>query len=224
MTFDMIAHTGETSDGSQSDPDEMILESATLAASSSTYSLSDSGTSGESEPPKESFDTLLEQPEHRARIKESGITRALYLEKVIKAPNKELGDMYYDLAKKRYQDREKEEVPRSQQYPERLSENAKFKVGSQIDSIQWRKLFMSECAFVKEVYYTSFCLRSALDPKVASAVRANFSREKFKGQYKAERSDLPFDSICRFLKRTYDRPGRKEAALLDYLTLYQGKG
>jgi hypothetical protein len=35
---------------------------------------------------------------------------------------------------------------------------------------------------------------------------------------------ITFDSICRFLKRTYDRPGRKEAALLDYLTLYQGKG
>jgi hypothetical protein len=83
MTFDMVTHTGETSDGSQSDPDEMITESATLAASASTYSSSDSGTSGESEPPKELFDTLLEQPEHRARIKESGITRALYLEKVV---------------------------------------------------------------------------------------------------------------------------------------------
>jgi len=72
---------------------------------------------------------------------------------------------------------------------------------------------------------TPLCLRSALDPKVASAVRANFSREKFKGQYEAERSDfIPFDSVCRFLKRTYDRPGRKEAALLDYLTLFQGKG
>jgi hypothetical protein len=225
MTFDMITHTGETSDGSQSEADEMKTETATLAASSSTYSSSDSGTSGDSEPPKEFFDTLLEQPEHRARIEESGMTRALYLEKVIKAPNKELGDMYYDLAKKRYQDREKEKVPRSLQYPERLSENAKFKARSNIDSIQWRKLFMSECAFVKEVYLTPLCLRSALDPKVASAVRANFSREKFKGQYEAERSDfIPFDSICRFLKKTYDRPGRKEAALLDYLTLYQGKG
>jgi hypothetical protein len=36
--------------------------------------------------------------------------------------------MYYDLAKKRYQDKEKEKVPRSLQYPERLSENAKFEV------------------------------------------------------------------------------------------------
>ena len=35
---------------------------------------------------------------------------------------------------------------------------------------------------------------------------------------------IPFDSICKFLKKTYDRPGRKEAALLDYLTLHQGKG
>ena len=121
---------------------------------------------------------------------ESGMTRALYLEKVIKVPNKELGDMYYDLAKKRHQDREKEKVPRSLQYPERLSDNAKFKAGSQVDSTQWRKMFMSECAFVKEVYLTPLCLRSALEPKVASAVRANFSREKFKGQYEAERSDL----------------------------------
>ena len=222
MTLDLVTHTGETSDGSQSESDEMMYEQATLAASTSTNSSSDSGTSGEGVPPKEFFDALLEQPEHRARIQESGMTRALYLEKVIKAPNRELGDMYYDLAKKRHQDKEKEKVPRSLQYPERLSDNAKFKAGSQVDSTQWRKMFMSECAFVKEVYLTPLCLRSALEPKVASAVRANFSREKFKGQYEAERSDfIPFDSICRFLKRTYDRPGRKEAALLDYLTLKQ---
>ena len=94
---------------------------------------------------------------------------------------------------KRVKYQEKEKVPRSLQYPERLSENAKFKAGSQVDSIQWRKLFMSECAFVKEVYLTPLCLRSALDPKVASAVRANFSREKFKGLYEAERSDLVSD-------------------------------
>ena len=83
--------------------------------------------SGASEPLKEFFDNLLEQPEHRARIKESGISRTLYLEKVIKASTKDLADMYYDLAKKRYEDNEKEKVPRSLQYPERLSENAKFK-------------------------------------------------------------------------------------------------
>jgi ubiquinone biosynthesis protein Coq4 len=77
-----------------------------------------SSSSGASEPPKEFFDNLLEQPEHRARIKESGISRALYLEKVVKAPNKELGDMYYDLAKKCHDDREKEKVPRSLQYPD----------------------------------------------------------------------------------------------------------
>ena len=64
----------------------------------------------DSEPPEEIFDNLLEQPEHRARTKESGISRDLYLEKVIKASNKELGDIYYDLTKKRYQDREKEKV------------------------------------------------------------------------------------------------------------------
>jgi hypothetical protein len=76
MTFDMVTHTGETSDGSQSEADEMIIETATLAASSSTYSSSDSGTSGDSEPPKEFFDTLLEQPEHRARIQELGHCKA----------------------------------------------------------------------------------------------------------------------------------------------------
>jgi hypothetical protein len=40
-----------------------------------------------------------------------------------------------------------------------------------------RVLSISECASVKEVYLTPRCLRSALDPKVACAVRANFSRE-----------------------------------------------
>ena len=94
------------------------------------------------------FDNLFEQPEHRATIKESGITRALYLKKVIKAPNKELGDtrMYYDLAKKRYQDRENEKNQRVS-----TKQNA-----------ERREIFMT-----------------------------------------------PFDSICRFLERTYDRPGRK---------------
>jgi hypothetical protein len=63
---------------------------------------------------KELFDDLLEQPEHRARIKEeSGLSRGLYLEKVIKTPTKELADMYYDLAKKRYEDKEKEKVPKN---------------------------------------------------------------------------------------------------------------
>jgi len=231
ITSDMLSSLDETSeessDESANEADHTTIERATLSASSSSVPSpsSTSSLSGTGEPPKEFFDNLLEQPEHQARIKESGLTRALYLEKVIKAPTKELADMYYGLAKKRYEDKEKEKVPRSLQYPERLSENAKFKAGSQVDSIQWRKLFMSECAFVKEVYLTPLCLRSALDPKVASAVRANFSREKFKGLYEAERSDfIPFDSICRFLKKTYDRPGRKEAALLDYLTLYQGKG
>jgi hypothetical protein len=84
---------------------------------------------------------------------------------------------------------------------------------------------MSECSWVKEKYLTPLCLRVALDPKVSAAVRSNFSREKFKGKYEAERSDLiPFEDICKFLKKTYDRPGRLEHALLDYLTLSQGKG
>jgi hypothetical protein len=38
------------------------------------------------------------------------LDRATYLEKVICAPTKELADMYYDLAKKKYLDREKEKV------------------------------------------------------------------------------------------------------------------
>ena len=62
MTLDLVTHTGETSDGSQSETDEMMYEHATLAASTSTNSSSDSGTSGEGEPPKEFFDALLEQP------------------------------------------------------------------------------------------------------------------------------------------------------------------
>ena len=95
MTFDMLGPLlDESSDQSASEADETVIETATLSASSSIeHSSSSSGTSGESEPPEEFFDNLLRQPEHRARIKESGITRALYLEKVIKAPNKELGGM-----------------------------------------------------------------------------------------------------------------------------------
>ena len=61
-------------------------------------------------------------------IKESGITWALYLEKNLKAPNKKLGDMYYDLAKKRYREREEEKVPRTLQYPERLHVSGKRQI------------------------------------------------------------------------------------------------
>jgi hypothetical protein len=35
---------------------------------------------------------------------------------------------------------------------------------------------------------------------------------------------IPFEDICIFLKKTYDRPGRLEHALLDYITLSQGEG
>ena len=168
MTSKMVNRLAETSDKSASEADDdMMTETATLVASSSVKpSSSSSSTSMDSEPPKEIFDNLLEKPEHRARTKESGISRDLFLEKVIKAPNKELGDIRYDLAKKRYQDREKE--------------------------------------------------------KVAVTVRANFSREKFKEQYEAERSY--FDSVCTFLKRTYARQGRKETTLLDNIIIYEGKG
>ena len=100
--------------------------------------------------------------------------------------------MYYDLAKKKYLDREKEKVPRSLQYPERLTSNAQFRPGSNVNSNEWKKHFMSECAFVKEIYLTPLCLRSALDGKVAAAVRSNFSREKFKGKYEAERKGITF--------------------------------
>ena len=66
-----------------------------------------------------------------------------------------------------------------------------------------------------EVVYARMCLcrrgpldtilsYSALDPKVAIAVRANFGRQKFKGKYEAGRSNfIHFDSVCHFLKRTY---------------------
>jgi len=228
MLTNLLTFSDSESDREEVDSSESITEQAVLATSSSS---DPSGTSHSSEPssskepPKEFFDALLEQPEHIARVKESGLDRATYLEKVLRAPTKELADMYYDLAKKKYLDREKEKVPRSLQYPERLSSNAQFRPGSNVNSNEWKKHFMSECAFVKEIYLTPLCLRSALDGKVAAAVRSNFSREKFKGKYEAERSDLiPFDSVCKFLSKTYDRPGRLEAALLDYLTLSQGKG
>jgi hypothetical protein len=122
ITSDMLSSLDETSEESSNEfaneADNMTIETATLSASSSSI-LSPSSTSslsGTGEPPKECFDNLLEQPEHRARIKESGLSRALYLEKVIKAPTKELADMYYDLAKKRYEDKEKEKVPRSEKF------------------------------------------------------------------------------------------------------------
>jgi hypothetical protein len=195
-------------------------EVATLAAGSTSSSESTT------EPPQEFFDELLERPEHVARIKESGLDRAVYLAKVIKAPNASIGELFYDYSKKKHIDKERERIPRSLQYPEKLTANAQFRPGNgSVDTIVWRKNFMSECTWVKEKYLTPLCLRVALDPKVSAAVRSNFSREKFKGKYEAEKSDLiPFEDICIFLKKTYDRPGRLEHALLDYLTLSQGKG
>jgi len=192
MLSNLLTFSDSESDREEVDTSESITEQAVLATSSSS---DPSGTSHSSEPssskepPKEFFDALLEQPEHIARVKESGLDRATYLEKVLRAPTKELADMYYDLAKKKYLDREKEKVPRSLQYPERLTSNAQFRPGSNVNSNEWKKHFMSECAFVKEIYLTPLCLRSALDGKVAAAVRSNFSREKFKGKYEAERSD-----------------------------------
>jgi hypothetical protein len=50
----------------------------------------------------------------------------------------------------------------------------------------------------------------SIDPILG--LRSNFSREKFKGKYEAEKLDLiPFEDIIirlLFLKKTYDRPGR----------------
>ena len=219
LVSDLAASSDDESD--EMDYEELILESpteVTLAAGSASSSSED--------PPQEFFDDLLARPEHVARINESGLSRATYLDKVVKAPTAAIGELFYDLSKKRHIDKEREKIPRSLQYPERLTANAQFRPGNHsADTLVWKKNFMSECTWVKEQYLTPLCLRSALDPKVSAAVRSNFSREKFKGKYEAERSDLiPFEDICIFLKKTYDRPGRLEHALLDYLTLSQGKG
>ena len=81
---------------------------------------------------------------------------------VIKAPNKELGDtcMYYDLAKKRYQDRENEKNSRVS-----TKQNA-----------ECHEIFMIP-------------------------LKQNAERHEI--------FTIHFDSISRFLERTYDRPGRK---------------
>jgi hypothetical protein len=64
------------------DQDLMGLpEEPTLAAGSTSSSSSMSTM----EPPQEFFDELLERLEHVARIKESGLDRAVYLAKVIKS-------------------------------------------------------------------------------------------------------------------------------------------
>jgi hypothetical protein len=82
------------SDRGEVDTSELITEQAVLASSSSN---DPSGTSHSSEPssstepPKEFFDALLERPEHIARAKESGLDRATYLEKVLRALTKRVG-------------------------------------------------------------------------------------------------------------------------------------
>ena len=216
----LVTELIESSDGSMSEDDFDEDPSEVVLAASSSVSADNEN------PPQEFFDDLLQRPEHIARIQESGLDRAVYLAKVLKAPSKVIGELYFDLSKKKHIDREREKIPRSLQYPERLTANAQFRPGNgSIDTLVWRKNFMSECTWVREKYLTPLCLRTALDPKVSAAVRSNFTREKYKGRYEAEKSDLiPFDEICRFLKKTYDRPGRLEHALLDYLTLSQGKG
>jgi hypothetical protein len=171
-------------------PESMEMpEEATLAASSTSSSVSTT------EPPQEIFAELIERPEQVSRIKESGLDRAVYLAKVIKTPNASTGELFYDYSKKKHVDKERERIHRSLQYPEKLTANAQFRPGNgSVDTIVWRNFFMSECTWVKEKYLTPLCLRVALDPKVSAAVRSNFSREKFKGKYEAEKSDLiPFE-------------------------------
>ena len=94
-----------------------------------------------------------------ARIDESGLHRSTHVYKVIRAPSTVIGEMFYDLSKKKHLGKERE------------------------TTLVWKKNFMSECAFVKKIYLTPLCLRSALDSKVAAAVRSNSSREKFKENY-----------------------------------------
>jgi hypothetical protein len=127
---------------------ELIMESpteVTLAAGSASSSSED--------PPQEFFDELLARPEHVARINESGLSRATYLDKVVKAPTAIIGELFYDLSKKRHIDKEREKIPRSLQYPERLTANAQFRPGNgSADTLVWKKNFMSECTWVKEQY------------------------------------------------------------------------
>ena len=80
-----------------------------------------------------------------ARINESGLSRAtyLYLDKVVKAPNAIIGELFYDLSKKRHIDKEREKIPRSLQYPERLIANAQFRPGTgSADTLVSKKNFM----------------------------------------------------------------------------------
>jgi hypothetical protein len=65
-----------------------------------------------------------------ARIKESGLDRVIYLAKVIKAPNAIIGELFYDISKKKHIDKEREKIPRSLQYPEKLTANAQFRPGN----------------------------------------------------------------------------------------------
>ena len=67
-----------------------------------------------------------------ARINESGPSRAMHLEKVIKAPNAIIGELFYDLSKKRHIDNEREKIPRSLQYPEKLIADAQFRPGNDV--------------------------------------------------------------------------------------------
>jgi hypothetical protein len=191
LVSNLIASSDDESD--EMDYQE-LMESPIEVTLAPSRSASTSSSSSSADPPQEFFDELLARPEHVARINESGLSRATYLEKVVKAPNAIIGELYYDLSKKRHIDKERKNIPRSLQYHEKLTANAQFRPGNgSADTIVWKKNFMSECTWIKEKYLTPLCLRSALDPKVSAAVRSNFSREKFKGKYEAERSDLPIE-------------------------------
>ena len=85
MLSNLLTFSKSESDHEEVESSELITEQAVLVASSSS---DPSGTSPSSdfssttEPHKELFDATLEQPEHIARVKESGLDR---LERVVRA-------------------------------------------------------------------------------------------------------------------------------------------
>ena len=135
LVSDFVESSDDESD--EMDYEELLdsPEEAMLAASTSA-----STSSSPEDPPQAFFDDLLARPEHVARINESGLSRATYLERVVKAPTAIIGELFYDLSKKRHVDKEREKVPRSLQYPEKLTANAQFRPGNaSADTLVWKK-------------------------------------------------------------------------------------
>jgi hypothetical protein len=140
LVFALVASSDDESD--EMDYQELIMEShveVTLAASASA---STGSSSSSEDPPQAFFDELLARPEHVARINKSGLSRATYLDKVVKAPTAIIGELFYDLSKKRHIDKEREKIPISLQYPEKLTANAQFRLGNRsADTLVWKKNF-----------------------------------------------------------------------------------